>query len=151
MGGSNIGLMGQAARTGMDSGIKVTSVITKQLAKTVEMLETTEIIICEDMHTRKKTMFEQSDAFIALPGGFGTLEEMFEVITWLQLALHEKPIAIFNICNYYNKLIDFLKNTVENGFLRKEHLDMIILSDKPEVLLDKMYEFEVPNVLKWWD
>lgn len=150
-GGSNIGLMGAIARTSMKYGAKVTSVITEDLANTVDMLETDEIIYCHNMHDRKQRMFELADAFVALPGGFGTLDEMFEMVTWLQLGIHNKPIGIYNIDNYYSKLIEFLLNAVDCGFIKKEHFDMLVIDDNPENILDKFTTFSVPTIGKWWD
>lgn len=122
-GGGSIGLMGILARSVLAHGGKVTGVIPQFLKDREVMLkEVSDLIITSDMHDRKMTMFEHSDAFVALPGGIGTLEEVVEVTTWAQLEQHEKPILIANINGFWDPLISQFKRMTDDGFLRKEFL-----------------------------
>jgi uncharacterized protein (TIGR00730 family) len=101
------------------------------------------------MHERKQMIFDLSDGFITLPGGIGTLEEMFEILTWSQLGLHKKPCGILNVCGYYDQLLGFLDYAVDQQFIKQEHRDMILVEDSPEKLLDKISKYQAPNVEKW--
>jgi uncharacterized protein (TIGR00730 family) len=104
----------------------------------------------DTMHERKHLMAELSEGFIILPGGIGTLEEMFEVFTWLQLGLHAKPIGVLNIVGFYDPLLSFLDSMVTAGFLRQEHRDMLLVEADLEALLMRMEAFTVPDLGKWW-
>ena len=101
------------------------------------------------MHERKAMMFDLSDAFIALPGGFGTLEEVAEILTWAQLGLHAKPCGLINVDGYFDPLLSFLDSAVSKGFTKQEHRDMLLVSDEPEDLLNQIPDYNVPRVEKW--
>ncbi len=149
-GGSKLGLMGQVARGVMDYHGKVTGVIPDFL-KTKEVVHTNldKLITTQDMHERKLTMNELSDAFLALPGGFGTFEELFEIVTWAQLGLHRKPIGLLNIGGFYNDLIKMLHTMCDKGLLKRENLDIILISEDFDDLLEQMRNFEPQPVPKW--
>lgn len=149
-GGSKLGLMGQVAQGVIDHNGKITGVIPDFL-KTKEVVHNglDELITTQDMHQRKLTMNERSDAFIALPGGFGTFEELFEIVTWAQLGLHRKPIGLLNIGGFYDDLINMLEKMCAKGLLKKENLDILLVSDNFEDLLEKMRKFEPKPVPKW--
>jgi uncharacterized protein (TIGR00730 family) len=149
-GGAKVGLMGAVAdgiiyRNGKAIGVLPSFLLNKEIAH--ENL--TELIIVESMHERKTKMNELCDGVIALPGGFGTLEEFFEMLTWGQLGLHKKPIGILNVGGFYDLLIQFVENMVEKGFLKKMNQEMIIVSDNAEELLNKMKNYIAPEVGKW--
>lgn len=138
-GAGNVGLMGILANKILEDGGEITGIIPDFLVKKeVSHAKLTTLEIVKDMHQRKARMIELSDGFIAMPGGFGTLDEIFEVLTWEQLTLHDNPIGFYNINGYFNSLIEFLKTTVEEGFIKKRYLDNIIVSANPDELIDKM-------------
>ncbi|APG58977.1 TIGR00730 family Rossman fold protein [Christiangramia salexigens] len=149
-GGSKLGLMGQVAKGVMDHGGKATGVIPDFL-KTKEVVHPNldELITTQDMHQRKLSMNELSDAFIALPGGFGTFEELFEIVTWAQLGLHQKPIGLLNIGGFYDDLLEMLNKMTEKGLLKKDNLEILLVSDNFEDLYDKMLSYEPLPVPKW--
>jgi uncharacterized protein (TIGR00730 family) len=149
-GGSKLGLMGQVAKGIMDHNGKATGVIPDFL-KTKEVVHPglDKLITTHDMHERKLTMNELSDAFLALPGGFGTFEELFEIVTWAQLGLHRKPIGLLNIGGFYDDLINMLEKMCAKGLLKPENLDILLISDNFEELLMEMREFEPQPVPKW--
>jgi hypothetical protein len=101
------------------------------------------------MHERKAVMAELADGFIALPGGFGTFEELFEILTWSQLGFHQKPCGLLNVAHYYDQLIGFLDQAVSSGFVRESHRQMLMVAEDPGVLLDAMLEYRPPQVDKW--
>ncbi len=109
----------------------------------------TKLILVETMHERKTKMNELCDGVIALRGGFGTLEEFFEMLTWAQLGLHKKPIAILNIDGFYNALMIFVQTMVSKGFLKEINKNMILISDNIEELIEMIKKYEAPNVTKW--
>jgi len=149
-GGSKLGLMGQVAAGAMEQGGRVTGVIPEFL-KTKEVVHTglDHLITTKDMHERKLKMHELSDAFITLPGGFGTLEELFEIVTWAQLGLHRKPIGLLNIGGFYDDLLSMLGKMVTNGLLREENLEILLVASDNETLLNKMEQYEPRPVPKW--
>ena len=101
------------------------------------------------MHERKAMMYDLSDGFIALPGGFGTIEEVTEILTWSQLGLNNKPCGIINVNGYFDKLLSFFDDAVTEGFIRQEHRDMLLTDESPKALLDKLCAYEAPSVGKW--
>ena len=149
-GGSKLGLMGQVAEGVMENGGFATGVIPEFL-KTKEVVHTglDRLITTKDMHERKLTMNELSDAFITLPGGFGTLEELFEIVTWAQLGLHRKPIGLLNINGFYDDLLSMLKNMTAKGLLKEENLEILLVADTIEELLKLMHNYKARPVPKW--
>jgi uncharacterized protein (TIGR00730 family) len=149
-GAAKIGVMGTIAKSVLDNSGKVIGIIPNFLKKKeVVHLGLTELITTENMHERKLKMHEQSDGFIALPGGMGTLEELFEIITWLQLGLHQKPIGLLNINGFYNDLIKMLETMVRKGFLSMDNYNLLLVDSDINRLLKKMEEFKRPDVPKW--
>lgn len=143
-GGARVGLMGAVADAVLTHGGRVIGVIPRMLNNAVAHEGLTELHITGSMHERKTMMFDLSDAFIALPGGLGTLEELFEVMTWAQLGSHGKPCGLLNILNYYGKLMDFLEHTADQGFIHKEHLNILCSSPDPEQLLENFRNYRSP-------
>ncbi|MEH6766051.1 MAG: TIGR00730 family Rossman fold protein [Aequorivita antarctica] len=149
-GAAKIGVMGIIAKSVLDNNGKVIGIIPNFLKKKeVVHLGLTELITTENMHERKMKMQEESDSFIALPGGMGTLEELFEIMTWLQLGLHQKPIGLLNINGFYNDLIKMLETMVRKGFLSMDNYSLLLVDSNPHQLLKKMEEFKRPEVPKW--
>lgn len=149
-GGANVGLMGAVADGVLNQGGRVTGVLPRFLrSKEIAHHGLTELILVDSMHERKTKMNELCDGVIALPGGFGTLEELFEMLTWAQLGLHQKPIAILNSEGFYDSLLALLETMVENGFLKKENRQMLLVSSNIEDLLNKMDTYVAPTVGKW--
>jgi len=151
-GGANVGLMGAVADGVLNEGGKGIGVLPDFLrSKEIAHLGLTELILVESMHERKTKMNDLCDGVIALPGGFGTLEELFEMVTWAQLGLHKKPIAILNINGFYDSLIELTHMMVEKGFLKNVNQEMLLVSDTIDDLLDKMKNYAAPTVGKWID
>jgi uncharacterized protein (TIGR00730 family) len=148
-GGAGVGLMGAVASSALQNNGKVIGVIPESFADRVAHNNLTELHIVSTMHERKTMMFDLSDGFIALPGGMGTIEEIFEVLTWAQLGYHAKPCGILNICGYYDSMLAFLKNAVEQRFIRKEHKDMLLIDVDPESLLTRFNDYEAIPIEKW--
>ena len=149
-GGSHVGLMGVVADTVLANGGKVTGVLPRFMDdEELAHPKLTQLHIVETMHERKQLMAELSDGFIALPGGFGTLEEIFEAITWQQLHLHAHPCGLLNVDGYFDSLVEFLRGTVAEGFVRAMHLDRLIVSASPAELLDGFARFE-PDITEKW-
>ena len=145
-GGGNIGIMGIVADSVLQSGGQAIGVIPQALAdKEIAHESLTELHIATDMHERKCRMAELSDAFVGLPGGLGTLEEIFEIWTWAQLGFHKKPIALLNTKGYYSRLLDFLDDSVEDGFVKAAHRHMMIVDSDPEELVMQLKAY-VPVV-----
>jgi uncharacterized protein (TIGR00730 family) len=145
-GGGNVGLMGVIASEVMRLGGEATGVIPKALMdKEVGHGGLTRLHIVKDMHERKAMMADLSDGFIAMPGGIGTLEELFEVFTWSQLGLHDKPIGLLNVNGYYDGLIAFLEHVVTERFLRPEQASLLVHDNVPRRLLDKLKAFVPPR------
>jgi uncharacterized protein (TIGR00730 family) len=151
-GGGNIGLMGVLADTVLARGGRVVGVIPESLiAKEVGHTGLTELRIVSSMHERKALMSDLSEGFIALPGGFGTLEEFCEVVTWSQLGLQSKPCGLLNVENYYGPLLELFDHAVREGFLREENRRLVLDDESPTRLLGKMAEFRPEPVAKWID
>lgn len=149
-GGGNIGLMGIIADRVLKEGGKVTGVMPQHLVDhEIAHDNLHELKIVEDMMQRKKVLLEISDAFIALPGGFGTLDEMSEAITWNQLKLMNKPVGFLNVHGYYDELIAFINRATDDALIRPEHRDTIILEDNPTKILDRLKSFEGTSMDKW--
>ena len=151
-GGASVGLMGLLADSTLRAGGEAIGVITSALeAKEIAHTGLTDLHVVGSMHERKALMAELSDAFIALPGGSGTLEELFEVFTWSQLGLHRKACALLNVAGYYAGLETFLDHAVNERFLRAEHRAMLLCEDTPRAVLAALERFEPPVVDKWLD
>ncbi len=150
-GGGNVGIMGIIADEMLQLGGEVIGIIPqKLLEKEVAHHDITKLIVVQDMHQRKAKMFELSDAIIALPGGIGTMEELFEAFTWSQLGYHDKPCGVLNVKGYYNHLQEFLQHMVENQFLKQEFKDMLLFDEDPASIIKRLQSFEFPKTLKWY-
>ena len=148
-GGGHVGIMGVIADEIIRLGGEIRGVIPKFLvAKEVAHNGLTELIIVDSMHARKQKILEISEGFIALPGGFGTLDEIFEIITWAQLSIHRKPIGILNSGGYYDHLIRHIRHMVDEDFVDRAYLDMIIMESDPGQLISKMLSFVPKEVDK---
>ena len=149
-GGASVGIMGKIADEVIKAGGEVIGVVPQALVDyEVSHDGLSELKVVSSMHERKALMAELSDGFIALPGGLGTLEELFEVWTWSQLGFHNKPIALLNTENYYAHLLAFLNNAVDQAFVKDMHRDMLLVSDKPADLLGMMASYQPPKMDKW--
>lgn len=138
-GGGHVGLMGALADEALAHGGRVVGVIPEHLMRPeVAHQRLTELIVVDSMHTRKQTMALRSDAFIVLPGGLGTLEEMFEMLTWLQLRLQAKPVGLLNVEGYFDSLLQFLEHAAGEGLIRREHRDLLLVERTPAQLLARL-------------
>ncbi len=150
-GGGHVGLMGVLADTAMAAGGEVIGVMPQALVdREIGHTEISELRVVGSMHERKALMADLSDAFIALPGGAGTLEELFEVYTWAQLGLHDKPCGLLDVEDYFSGLVGFLDHAVDERFLRKEHRAMLIVEREPRALIERLAEFEPRAVTPKW-
>lgn len=149
-GGGSVGLMGVLADAMLAQGGEITGVIPDMLA-TKELLHTgvTKMHVVPSMHARKALMSELADAFIALPGGYGTFEETLEIITWGQLGIHRKPIGLLNVGGFYDPLVEFFDHAIAAGFIRAEQRDLWTIADEPHLLLNRLTRHEMPSVRKW--
>lgn len=148
-GGGKVGLMGAIADSFLESGGKVYGVIPEHLKeKEIAHQALTELKVVADMHERKATMAQMADAFVALPGGSGTLEEIFEAWTWAQLGHHSKPCAFYNINGFYNPLIEMILQMSGAGFLKAQYAEMLIHTDEPSSLLSAIKSYKAPKQ-KW--
>jgi uncharacterized protein (TIGR00730 family) len=149
-GGAKVGLMGAVADGALQAGGQVIGVLPGFLqTKEIAHDDLTQLILVESMHERKLKMNELCDGVIALPGGYGTLEEFFEMLTWAQLGLHKKPMGLLNINGFYDSLNTLTKTMVDNGFLKQLNRDMLLISDNIEILLDSMLKYIAPSAGKW--
>jgi uncharacterized protein (TIGR00730 family) len=148
-GGAEVGLMGAIASAAMNNGGKVIGVIPESFADKVADDNLSELHIVPTMHERKKMMYDLSDGFIALPGGMGTIEEVFEILTWAQLGLHRKPCGIINICGYFDRLLEFLDCSVDQLFVKRQHREMVLVSDEPDGLFAQFEKYKAPIIEKW--
>ena len=150
-GGGRVGLMGIIAETVMQHGGEVTGIIPQFLNESegIAFDSITNVHITDSMHTRKAMMYDLADGFIALPGGYGTLDEVFETVTWAQLGLHQKPIGILNTNGYYNHLVAHLDLMVAEGFLSVKNRKMLLVGDNLNDLLAEMAAYEAPDGKKW--
>jgi uncharacterized protein (TIGR00730 family) len=149
-GGGRVGLMGVLADAALARGGRVIGVIPEPLAaKEIAHSGLTQLHLVSSMHERKALMMELSDGFIALPGGFGTLEEFFEVLTWGQLGIHRKPCGLLNVAGYYDPLIAFIDAAVRGGFISPEHRRLVLEDTSIRGLLDQMRAYRPPTSTKW--
>jgi uncharacterized protein (TIGR00730 family) len=149
-GGGNVGLMGIIADAAMSAGGEVIGVIPESLlAKELGHGGVTELRVVRSMHERKQMMVDLSDAFIALPGGFGTLDELFETLTWLQLGFHGKPVGLLNVAGFFDHLLTFLDHMTATGFLKTEHRASLLMETDPAALLNAMRTFQPHTCGKW--
>jgi uncharacterized protein (TIGR00730 family) len=150
-GGAGVGLMATLADSVLDEGGEVIGVIPRALVeKEIAHSGVSDLRVVDSMHERKALMADLSDAFVALPGGLGTLEELLEIFTWAQLGLHHKPCALLDVEGYYAGLADFLAHAVEERFLREEHRAMLIVEREPRALIDRLNRFEPGGVQPKW-
>jgi len=148
-GGASVGLMGEVARAALAGGSKVTGVIPKTLAdQEVAFMELDDLIVVNSMHERKARMAELADGYIAMPGGYGTFEEFFEVLTWAQLGMHAKPCGLLNVKNYYGQLLAFLDHAVQEMFIHAPHREMILSAVDSIDLIDQMAAYDTVPVKK---
>ena len=149
-GGGSIGLMGVLADAALAAGVEVTGVAPRRLLeREVVHRNLTALHIVESMHERKAKMADLSDAFIGLPGGYGTLDELFEALTWTQLGYHRKPCGLLNVGRYFERLVDYLDHAVTERFLAREHRDMLLIEDDPDGLIARLRSARPPQVTKW--
>ena len=151
-GGGNVGLMGTVADAALAAGGEVVGVIPEALVeREIAHENLTKLHVVSSMHERKALMSELSDGFIALPGGNGTLEEFFEVLTWAQLGEHRKPCGLLNVSGYYGPLLNVLDHMVDQGFLAEKHRSIVQVETTPEDMLDAFYGYVPPDTVKWID
>jgi hypothetical protein len=151
-GGARVGLMGALADATLASGGEVIGVIPSEMVeREVAHTGLTDLRVVTSMHERKALMADLSDGFIALPGGWGTLDEFFEILTWAQLRLHQKPCGLLNVHGYFDGLLSFLEHSTKEGFVRREYQSMISISESPSALLEQLAEYRPPPVEKWID
>jgi hypothetical protein len=148
-GGGRIGMMGVLAETVLAGGGEAIGVIPRHLEeKGLALTNVTSLRVVETMHARKALMAELSDAFIAMPGGYGTAEEFFEALTWAQLSLHVKPCGLLNAKGYFDHMIRFVDHAVQEGFIHPTHRELMLVADSPEVLLDQLATYEPSSLDK---
>ena len=149
-GGASVGVMGAVADAVLENGGEVIGVIPHALAtKEVSHHGLDQLYVVSSMHERKAKMAELSDGFIALPGGWGTLEEIFEMLTWAQLGFHQKPCGLLNSGGYYDELYRFLEHQIEQRFVKEEYRPMMMMDGTAEALLDRFEVYDPPRVKKW--
>jgi uncharacterized protein (TIGR00730 family) len=149
-GGGSIGLMGVLAEAALAEGVDVTGVAPRRLLdREVVHRDLSRLHVVESMHERKSRMAELSDGFIALPGGYGTLDELFEALTWTQLGYHRKPCGLLNVSGFFDRLADYLEHAVQEGFLIREHRDMLVVADDPDLMIERLRSARLPQVSKW--
>jgi uncharacterized protein (TIGR00730 family) len=151
-GAGSVGLMGVLARTVFDRGGEVLGVIPEPLSpREVAGDAIGDVIVVDTMHERKALMTAEADAFVAMPGGFGTLDELFEAITWGQLGIHRKPIGLFNVAGYFDPLLQWVDMAVKEGFVRPQHRQLFIASDDPSLLIERLARHQPPVANLHWD
>lgn len=151
-GGGRVGLMGILAEAVLAAGGEVTGIIPQQLwDKEVGHAGLTELLVVSSMHERKLAMADRADGFIALPGGVGTLEELFEVLTWTQLGIHDKPVGVLDVAGFYTPLLAFLDIAVVAGFLREGHRDILQAATEAAEILDRLAAWVPVDIPKWLD
>lgn len=151
-GGASVGLMGAVADAALAAGGQVTGVIPSSLvSKEVAHPGLSDLRVVSSMHERKATMADLADAFVAMPGGIGTLEETFEILTWAQLGLHRKPCGFLDVAGYYQPLLSFIDHGIAQRFIRTEQRQVFLVDADPDGLLDRLSVYAPPNVEKWID
>ena len=150
-GGGRVGLMGEVATATLAAGGTVVGVIPHSLAvKEVAQEDCTELIVVNTMHERKAIMADRADAFIALPGGFGTCDELFEILTWAQLGIHRKPVAVLNVNGFFTSLLSWLDHVVAEGLLRPKHRELLLVAESVPELFAKLAAWNPPvSITKW--
>jgi uncharacterized protein (TIGR00730 family) len=149
-GGGKVGLMGVVADAVLEAGGKATGVIPQfMMSKEVAHEGLTELILVDSMHARKMMMFEMAEGIIALPGGFGTLDELFEVLTWAQLGLHQKPIGLLNVAGYYDALLTFVDQMSDRQFLKSDNKHLLLSSPNLDDLILQMQNYQAPDLGRW--
>ena len=149
-GGADVGLMGAAADAAAEAGGEVIGVITPDLAAIVGH-DGVRLERVATMHERKARFSALADGYIALPGGFGTADELFEALTWNQLRLHDKPTGLLNVAGYFDHLLAFLRHAVGERFIRPQHRNSLLVDDRPGALIDAMANYRRQDVEKWWE
>jgi hypothetical protein len=151
-GGGHVGLMGVVADSALGAGGEAIGVMPKSLVdREIGHTGLTKLHVVSSMHERKALMSELSEGFVALPGGNGTLEEFFEVLTWAQLGEHGKPCGLLNVAGYYDPLLAVFDRMVDRAFLREEHRGLVIVEEDPSALLERFENYEPPGTIKWID
>ena len=149
-GGGMVGLMGIIADAATAAGGEVIGVIPEALrAREHDHRGIAELHVVRTMHERKALMAELADGFVALPGGIGTFEELFEVWTWAQLGYHDKPCGLLNVAGFFDRMSGFIDHVVDEGFLRPEHRGMLIVAERPETMLDRLVDYVAPPTRRW--
>jgi uncharacterized protein (TIGR00730 family) len=150
-GAGSTGLMGAVANGALDNGGEVVGVI-PELFNTPALAHNrlTRLDVVDSMHQRKEKLAKEADAFIALPGGFGTFEEFFEILTWSQIGIHQKPIGLLNINHYYDLMLQMIENALKEGFIYKEHYQLFVVEKQVEAMLDALVVFTPPENLERW-
>lgn len=149
-GGASVGLMGAMANAALEQGGEVIGIIPQSLVdKEISHSGLADLRIVGSMHERKAMMSQLSDGFVALPGGLGTLEELFEVWTWAQLGHHQKPCAVLNVEGFYQGLLSFLDRVVDEAFIKKQHRDMLVVASSVSELLAAIRDYRPPQTTKW--
>jgi hypothetical protein len=149
-GGGNVGLMGTVADATLNAGGRAVGVIPRALVeKEVAHRSLTEMHVVGTMHERKALMAEMADAFLVLPGGFGTLDELCEIVTWAQLGFHRKAVAFLNVAGYYDPFLAFIDHSVQEGFVSSSSRDVLLVDDAPDALLEKLVHYTPPEVNRW--
>ncbi len=150
-GGGRVGLMGEVATAALAAGGEVLGVIPHALAhKEIALAECTELIVVDTMHARKALMADRADAFVALPGGYGTCDELFEIVTWAQLGIHRKPVALLNVNGFFTPLLAWLDHIVLEGLLRPKHRELLLAADAVPELLEKLAAWVPPEAVTKW-
>jgi uncharacterized protein (TIGR00730 family) len=151
-GGGHVGLMGVVADAALAAGGEVHGIITRALQELeVSHLELTSLTVVETMHERKAAMADRAEAFVALPGGFGTLDEFFEVVTWTQLGVHAKPCGLLDVAGFFDPMLALLDHATREGFIRPEHRASVLVDTDPAALLDRLAAWSPPALEKWLD
>jgi hypothetical protein len=149
-GGGSVGLMGVLADAALEAGGEVIGVIPEHMkSREIAHYGLSDLRIVGSMHERKALMYELSDGFVAMPGGLGTMEELFEILTWCQLGLQVKPSGLLDVDGYFSHLVEFLDQVTAEGFIKEVHRRLVVVEEQPERLLDEMRAFEAPPLPRW--